>query len=1148
MRRTPDRRRHPLVTLFGVLLLVCVCRISAATQPSSESNVTREAVRLALDAGAYESAERLASSWCRGVEHQFGLQSLQLARALDLLVEAKIKNGRSAEADTVALAERTVALKEQHLGRRDPDTIGSLHNLGTVRQQRGEFSPALSWHERALEIRLATAEPKSPQVADSLDLVALALIQLHRAKDAERRLAQSTVIRENVTAESHVALARTLELVGLLHRSSGTFSDAIAPLERALTIRRRFSPEHPDSVSLLQTLGDVRFLLRDSKRAHETWSEAIQLARRTLRSEHPVLIELLQRLGLAAFSQGNLADARELRQAAFAVAERSLAPCHPTFTAVLWDIAISRQFEGSYSEAGRLYRRSQTILDKCGATNAAALGTDAKATLTFNQALLAREIGDLDEARRLYSRAAQIWAEALGAHHPFVATGLNSLAEVSIEQKRFVEARRLYEQALGIRAQSLGTKHPDYARTLANLSITHAQLGNLTLADRYMTDALRIYKQQDTSHEREQFAAVLLDHADLATRRMDYESARASLREALTLREGMFGASHPATANIRALLASADFVLGSPERALTEALEAERAGRDHLQFTVRYLPERQAMAYAGKRPKGLDLALSLAAAGVTSDHAAILDALVHSRGVILDELAARSRAAAAANSETEPLLAAAIRARQRFANLMVRSLQNSDAVPRAMLDEARQQKEEAERNLAERSAEASAEITRAQTGFSEVLAALPPGSVLVSFVKYQRTRLPAAGSGRPGTPVPSYGAYVVRAGSTHAEFVSIGAANHVDELVRRWRLEAGGRSIAGGATPEETARAYRTTAVALRRAIWDPLAANVAGTTRTFIVADGALTLVNFAALPDAEGRYLVEGKSVIHYLSTERDLVSPAGATTRNTLLAVGGAAFGGRVSASTVSASLRRAGCQGFGALQFEDLPGSRREASEIVRSWSEHDPGTVTLLSGLAATETAVKRDLGGHRVVHLATHGFFLGADCTPAVQKTRGVGGLTTQTKRSPTVDNPLLLSGLAFAGANRPRKPGTDEDDGILTAEEIAALNLQGTEWAVLSACDTGLGAIAAGEGVLGLRRAFQVAGARTVIMSLWSVEDRAAMDWMRALYDGRLRRGLDTAAAVRDASLSVLAQRRARRASTHPFYWAGFVASGDWK
>ena len=194
----------------------------------------------------------------------------------------------------------------------------------------------------------------------------------------------------------------------------------------------------------------------------------------------------------------------------------------------------------------------------------------------------------------------------------------------------------------------------------------------------------------------------------------------------------------------------------------------------------------------------------------------------------------------------------------------------------------------------------------------------------------------------------------------------------------------------------------------------------------------------------------------------------------------------------------------------------------------------------------------RTLGGRRIVHLATHGFFLGSDCSlgargyPVGRRARQEG--PGRKKASTVAENPLSLAGLAFAGANQRRSAKADQDDGILTAEEIAGLNLQGTEWAVLSACDTGLGEIKAGEGVFGLRRAFQVAGARTVIMSLWSVEDRSAMQWMRALYQGRLRRGLDTADAVRAASLAVLAERRARGQSTHPFFWAGFVAAGDWR
>jgi CHAT domain-containing protein len=147
------------------------------------------------------------------------------------------------------------------------------------------------------------------------------------------------------------------------------------------------------------------------------------------------------------------------------------------------------------------------------------------------------------------------------------------------------------------------------------------------------------------------------------------------------------------------------------------------------------------------------------------------------------------------------------------------------------------------------------------------------------------------------------------------------------------------------------------------------------------------------------------------------------------------------------------------------------------------------------------------------------------------------------------LQDPLLLTGLALAGANRRAGSGREPDaeDGLLTAEEIASLDLSGARWAVLSACRTGVGAIRNGEGVLGLRRAFEIAGAGTLIMSLWQVEDEATSAWMKALYQARAA-NLSTAEAVRKASLDLLAAQRRAGRTTHPFYWGAFIAAGDWR
>jgi CHAT domain-containing protein len=328
--------------------------------------------------------------------------------------------------------------------------------------------------------------------------------------------------------------------------------------------------------------------------------------------------------------------------------------------------------------------------------------------------------------------------------------------------------------------------------------------------------------------------------------------------------------------------------------------------------------------------------------------------------------------------------------------------------------------------------------------------------------------------------------------------------------------------------------------------------------------------LINLAALPTGRINYLLEAGPLLHYLSAERDLVRFQGDDALGKgILALGAPAFdevklfaalrpateGTPKSEAVQVAALQtfrgnRSGCKGFQSLQFEGLPASGRETKAITDLWQTRQAKqlrgaasvaerSVFHLRGSAASEGAFKQHASGRQVLHLATHGFFLGGDCPSA---------LDVQAHGVTRGENPLLHSGLVMAGANHRMTAAPTEEDGILTAEEIAALDLRGVEWAVLSGCDTGVGEVKTSEGVLGLRRAFQVAGARTLIMSLWPVEDEAAQEWMLQLYRARLRKSQTTMEAMHNASLWILSSRRAKVQSTHPFYWASFVAAGDWR
>jgi CHAT domain-containing protein len=209
----------------------------------------------------------------------------------------------------------------------------------------------------------------------------------------------------------------------------------------------------------------------------------------------------------------------------------------------------------------------------------------------------------------------------------------------------------------------------------------------------------------------------------------------------------------------------------------------------------------------------------------------------------------------------------------------------------------------------------------------------------------------------------------------------------------------------------------------------------------------------------------------------------------------------------------------------------------------------PG-VTLLTGSQATENALKQ-LQSPKILHIATHGFFL--NNVPLVAPPDFSGSLfqegvfneiqpTSFNRTRPATgdtENPLLRSGIALAGFN-PRKSGSE--DGVLTALEAAGLNLSGTELVVLSACETGLGDVANGDGVYGLRRALAVAGTESQLISLWAVDDFGTKDLMVSYYK-RLMANVERSKALRQTQLEMLQNPQYQ----HPYYWAAFIPSGDW-
>ena len=354
----------------------------------------------------------------------------------------------------------------------------------------------------------------------------------------------------------------------------------------------------------------------------------------------------------------------------------------------------------------------------------------------------------------------------------------------------------------------------------------------------------------------------------------------------------------------------------------------------------------------------------------------------------------------------------------------------------------------------------------------------------------------------------------------------------------------------------------------LEELLWKPLAPCLADVHTLLVSPDGELCLFPMAALPgERPGSYLVEAMAVATVPVPQLLVTGVPFDPAPPSLVVLGGVDFdappGERLTSSDRASARRGATGPSFRSLlpKFTPLPGTARELEMVRDRFAAANPGSpVTVLRGSGATEQAFRRSLEHPRFIHLATHGFSI-----PPEAAARGFGrgdgqDYWTSNPAGLSRIHPGLLSGILMAGSNRPAQ--VDRDDGVLTAVEAQHLDLAGTDLVVLSACESAVGTSTRGEGLMGLQRAFQAAGARSLVSSLWSVEDNATAALMDEFYANLWTRGLPRLEALRQAQLTLIRRFDPRRlvlrpaaepqpkaqAPLHPIFWAGFTLSGDWQ
>ncbi|PWT82250.1 MAG: hypothetical protein C5B58_08550, partial [Acidobacteria bacterium] len=686
----------------------------------------------------------------------------------------------------------------------------------------------------------------------------------------------------------------------------------------------------------------------------------------------------------------------------------------------------------------------------------------------------------------------KIREKALGPDHPDTATALNNLALLYQSLGDYAKAEPLYQRALKIAERALGPDHPDTAQTLNNLALLYCSLGDYAKAEPLCQRALKI-AERALGPDHPTTATALNNLALLYQSLGDYAKAEPLYRRALKIREKALGPDHPDTATALNNLALFKIDLGEPENALPLAKRAQQTEEKYLSNILSSTSEQQRLTFQ-ETTTPYKLLATLGSA------APLAQTVLRQKGVVLDSLLEdRLVAEASADPKQREIISQLHGAKQQLMQLVLE-------VPKDLSEAAQKQRTAEKEKLSTEIDHLEAGLARQVAGLGkarralsvtveQVQSVLPKQTVLIELLRYSHY----LGKGKFEN---RYSAVVILPGG-EPKWVPLGAAVELEKDVKLYQ-----KSVRGETDEATLGKILKS----LHERVWAPIEKALPEDSTTVILSpDRELSFVSFATLLIPDDRFLGE-KYSIRYVASGRDLLRESKPPDNPITVVFANPDFDrppvtqATGSLSPVALRLReRRDLQSIpsvmspAAVSLAPLAGTAEEAAAL-QKWGGK---AVKVFSGSHATEAELSQ-VSSPRVLHLATHGFFL-----PEIEL-RKQTNLLQQPSEIPKIklQNPMHRCGLALAGAqwtlnawSRGEVPPI-ENDGIVTAEEVGGLKLNGTWLVVLSASETGLGETRTGEGVMGLRRGFIQAGGLNLLMTLWPISDKTTVQIMLDFYE----------------------------------------------
>jgi CHAT domain-containing protein len=995
-------------------------------------------------------------------------------KQVDSLIQMCRALGRQNEFDkALDLIAQTEKICLEKLGRATVSYGTCCHVHAWTLNGMGNLAESEKWYLDAVAIRGQVLGNENTDFAMSCNNLAVVYGNLGQYEKAEHLHIENLIRREKIGGKNHIDYASTLTNLALIYREMGRFDPAEASQRSAIAIfGQLLGKEHPYYVGNLHNLAATLTDIGDFEKAEAVLLEILDIDEKTAQKATSIHAATLNSLAIVYQNLGNYGKAEQLNLESQAIIEHTLGKEHQQFYDLLNNRAVIFQNSGAAEKAEPLYLEARSIIEK-----------------------------------------------TVGKSHTDYAVNSQNLATLYQMLNRPKIAEPLISESIAIREKTIGKTHPDYAKCLETRSEIQFLLGN---PEKAIVDAL----------------------------------------ETKTIYENSLGKNHLFYANSLENLADLYTQIGDFENASKAFLEFAEVNKTLTIKALHHLSEREMTAclqlFSNKLNKILSFAQISKRADISQtcyDNALFYKGFLLNSSIKLNHFVFDNPTDAAQFNQLKSL-------EYRLAAEYANPIADRDSTNVVTIE---QKINRLEKSLA-RTVAGYAETNR-QVKWLEIQQNLRPNEVAIEFVNYS-----FLGKILTDEPVEMYAALLLSPNGI-PKFVPLFEEK---ELEIRFKTTGIRKS-------DYVNNLYRfsknQTEKSLFELVWQPLEKELSGVETVYFSPTGLLHRVNLGAIPISENEILADRFNFVE-LGTTRKILNfgfrsfdqsqagvsdfehskiqnsnfPPDTGQTSEMFNQSAILFGGinyemdstaifdtifeinstenAIRSLEIDFSKIDSATRGSGSWNF--LINTEKEVDALNQIVSKNGLKPI-IKKGFLATEESFKK-IGkiepSQRILHIATHGFFFSDPKSS-----------TKTTENEPvfkTSDYPMIRSGLLLAGGNFAWKTGkpfrNGMEDGILTAYEISQMNLSNTELVVLSACETGLGDIQGNEGVFGLQRAFKIAGAKYLIMSLWQVPDFQTQELMTIFYEKWLTDNFTIPEAFRAA------QKKMRGKYEHPFFWAGFV------